>query len=124
MFLLKGGKTKILCPIYYEEARPPTAGVPESVIEKEMVRERGGGMAGEGGEGGERGEGREGREGKEEGGGGGGGREGRGEGERREWREKGEREGWILRPQVEYLTVLYIVDDCNIIYDIIMMSIM
>ena len=34
----KGGKTKIACPIYYEEARPPTAGVPESVVEKEMVR--------------------------------------------------------------------------------------
>ena len=34
----KGGKTKILFPIYYEEARPPTAGVPETVIEKEEVR--------------------------------------------------------------------------------------
>ena len=92
MFLLKGGKTKILCPIYYEEARPPTAGVSESVIEKEMVRERGGGMAGEGGEGGERGEGREGREGKEERGERGGGSK-RGEGggrEKRMARERGE----------------------------------
>ena len=46
---LKGGKTKILFPIYYEEARPPTAGVPESVIEKEQVREEGDGGGGESG---------------------------------------------------------------------------
>ena len=37
-----------MCPIYYEEVRPPTAGVPESVIEKEVVRVGGG--RGEGGE--------------------------------------------------------------------------
>ena len=34
-FLLQGGKTKILFPIYFEEERPPTAGVPEGVIERE-----------------------------------------------------------------------------------------
>ena len=34
---LKGGKTKIPFPIYFEEAKPPSAGVPENVIEKEQV---------------------------------------------------------------------------------------
>ena len=46
---LKGGKTKVLCPIYYEEARPPTAGVPENVIEKEQVRDWEGEIREEGG---------------------------------------------------------------------------
>ncbi len=32
-----GGKTKILFPIYFEQERPPTAGVPEGVIEREQV---------------------------------------------------------------------------------------
>jgi len=32
----KGGKTKILFPIYFEQERPPTAGVPEGIIEREQ----------------------------------------------------------------------------------------
>ena len=58
---MKGGKTKIVCPIYYEETRPPTAGVPETVIEKEMVSRGqeggGGGRKWEGGGRAEEGEG-------------------------------------------------------------------
>ena len=30
------GKLKIHFPIYYEEDRPPTAGVPEGIIERQM----------------------------------------------------------------------------------------
>ena len=68
------GKTKIPFPIYYEAERPPTAGVPEGVIEREQVskerrrrrrrRRRGGRKEGRG---------RGGREGERGGGGGGGG---------------------------------------------------
>ena len=32
----QGGKTKILFPIYFEQERPPTAGVADGVIEKEQ----------------------------------------------------------------------------------------
>ena len=36
LFLFQGGKTKILFPIYYEQERPPTAGVVDGVIEREQ----------------------------------------------------------------------------------------
>ena len=35
-FSAQGGKTKILFPIYFEQERPPTAGVADGVIEKEQ----------------------------------------------------------------------------------------
>lgn len=41
LYHMQGGKVKIPFPIYYEVERPPTAGVPEGVIEKEQVREDG-----------------------------------------------------------------------------------
>ena len=34
--MTQGGKMKIAFPIYFEQERPPTSGVPEGVIERQV----------------------------------------------------------------------------------------